>query len=89
MRENMKKQILDAISKNSRFSTEDLAAMLATGIIHKDFLPRFIIYVFFLMRMLAEANTVNTTLNDLNYQKKLLMICLLSGVMITTVLVFI
>ena len=26
----MKKQILDAISKNSRFSTEDLAAMLAT-----------------------------------------------------------
>ena len=27
---SMKKQILDAISKNSRFSTEDLAAMLAT-----------------------------------------------------------
>ena len=26
----MKKQILDAISKNSRFSTEDLAALLAT-----------------------------------------------------------
>lgn len=26
----MRKQILDAISKNSRFSTEDLAAMLAT-----------------------------------------------------------
>ena len=26
----MKKQILDAISKNSRYSTEDLAAMLAT-----------------------------------------------------------
>ena len=26
----MKRQILDAISKNSRFSTEDLAAMLAT-----------------------------------------------------------
>ena len=26
----MKKQILDAISKNSRFSTEDLAAILAT-----------------------------------------------------------
>ncbi len=47
-----------------------LAAMLATGIIHKDFLPRFIIYVFFLMRMLAEANTVNTTLNDLYFRKK-------------------
>lgn len=29
MEGNMKKQILDAISKNSRFSTEDLAAMLA------------------------------------------------------------
>ncbi len=28
----MKKKILDAISKNSRFSTEDLAAMLATDV---------------------------------------------------------
>lgn len=26
----MKKQILDAIQKNGRYSTEDLAAMLAT-----------------------------------------------------------
>ena len=30
MRITMKKQILDAIQKNGRYSTEDLAAMLAT-----------------------------------------------------------
>ena len=47
-----------------------LAAMLATGIIHQDFLSKFVAYVLFLMRMLAEANTVITSLNDLYFRKK-------------------
>lgn len=47
-----------------------LAAMLTTGIILQGFLSRFVAYVLFLMRMLAEANTVITSLNDLYFRKK-------------------
>lgn len=47
-----------------------LAVMLTTGIIHQDFLSIFVAYVLFLMRMLTEANTVITSLNDLYFRKK-------------------
>ena len=47
-----------------------LVAMLATGIILKDFFTGFVVYVLFLMRILAEANTVIIAVNDLYFRKK-------------------